>query len=142
MNNLNNKIPVTIRLAEAPLTTALLDKSSMSSIWSKWFSQIGTWISRAQENKQGDLIHDGSPIGEYRANRVGNIITINGFINAGTYTNIMVIGIPVPPIVDIPVLLSTGNGYINTDNQLFITSTSESKILISASFIANAPKEK
>jgi hypothetical protein len=141
MANLNNKIPLTIKIAEVPLSTPFLEKGIMSSIWNKWFSQIGTWIIRSQENKTGEFTYNNSVIGEYRANRSGNIVVINGSINAGTYSNIIVTGIPVHPLVDIPILVSNGNGYINTNGEFILNCTSESKILISASYIAMAPKE-
>ena len=53
----------------------------------------------------------------------------------------MVGGVPVYPIVDIPIIISNGTGKITTGGDLNITSSSTEKILISASYIANAPKE-
>lgn len=137
-----NSTPTTIKVAEPPLTTALLDKFSLSSTWSKWFSAIGTWITRSQENKSGEFKSNGSVIGSFRINRTGNIVCINGSINAGTYASIIVSGVPVYPIVDIPIVLSIGTGKITTNGELMLNSTSNEKILISASYIANAPKEK
>lgn len=137
-----NSTPTTIKVAEPPLTTALLDKFSLSSTWSKWFSAIGTWITRSQENKSGEFKSNGSVIGSFRINRTGNIVCINGSINAGTYSSIIVSGVPVYPIVDIPIVLSIGTGKITTNGELMLNSTSNEKILISASYIANAPKEK
>lgn len=141
MANLVSKIPVTIKVAEVPLTTAMFDRGSFSSIWNKWFSQIGTFITRSQENKSGDILNGQSTIGSYRATRVGNIIQINGSINAGTYSNIIVSGIPVNPLVPSPILITGGTGSIDTNGDMTLNCTSTSTILFSASYIANAPKE-
>lgn len=136
-----NTTPTTVKVAETPLTSALIDKGTITSTWSKWFSAIGTWISKSQENKSGDFTYNGTSIGSFRINRTGNIVCINGSINAGDYSNIMVGGVPVYPIVDIPIMISNGTGKITTGGDLNITSSSTEKILISASYIANAPKE-
>lgn len=136
-----NTTPTTVKVAETPLTTPLIEKGSITSTWSKWFSAIGTWITRSQENKSGDFTLNGSVIGSFRINRTGNIVCINGSINAGNYSDIMVSGVPVYPIVDIPITLSSGTGKITTDGNLVLNSSSTNTILISASYIANAPKE-
>ena len=141
MANLVNSIPTTIKVAEPPLTTAMFEKGKFSATWSKWFSQIGTWITRSQENKSGVFSYSGSEIGSFRINRTGNIVCICGSINAGTYTNIIVSGVSVYPIVDIPVTISNGTGKITTNGELMINSNSSEKILISATYIAQSPKE-
>lgn len=137
-----NSTPTTIKVAEPPLTTALLDKFSLSSTWNKWFSAIGTWITRSQENKSGEFKSNGSVIGSFRINRTGNIVCINGSINAGTYASIIVSGVPVYPIVDIPIVVTNGTGKLLANGDIILSSDSTEKILISASYIANAPKEK
>lgn len=136
-----NTTPTTVKVAEPPLTTSPYERGIFSSTWSKWFSAIGTWITRSQENKSGEFIYNNSTIGSFRINRTGNIVCINGSINAGDYSNIMVGGVTVYPIVDIPIIISNGTGKITTGGDLNITSSSTEKILISASYIANAPKE-
>lgn len=133
--------PITTKVAEVPLTTPLLDKNGMSSIWNKWLSQVGTYLTKSQENKSGDLSIGGNKVGTYRATRVGNIVQVVGEIPYGDYSGIIVTGIPVLPIMDVPVLVVGGSGVLSTSGELKITCSSTSKILISAGYIAAAPKE-
>lgn len=133
-----NTTPTTVKVAETPLTSPLMDKGSITSTWSKWFSAIGTWITKTQENKSGDFTGNGNKIGSFRINRNGNLICINGEISSGTYTNIIVSGITVTPIMDCPVLVSGGTGFITASGELHITATSATKILISATYIAHS----
>lgn len=141
MANLVNTTPTTVKVAEPPLTTSPYERGIFSSTWSKWFSAIGTWITKAQENKSGEFKYNDSVIGSFRINRTGNIVCINGSINAGTYSNIIVSGVSVYPIVEIPIVISNGSGKISTTGELTLNSDSTNTILISATYIANAPKE-
>lgn len=136
-----NSTPVSIKVAEVPLSTPLFEKLTLVSTWNKWFSQLGTYITRAQENKSGELIYNGASIGTFRATRNGNIIQVNADIVAGSYDGITVTGMPVMPIMDSPVLVQGGLGTLKTNGELTLKVSSVFKILISASYIAAAPKE-
>ena len=136
-----NNTPVSIKVAEVPLSTPIFEKLTMCATWNKWFSQLGTYITRAQENKSGDLTYNGATIGTFRATRNGNIVQVNADIVAGTYDGIIVTGMPVMPIMDSPVLVQGGLGTLKTNGDMSIKVTSAFKILISASYIAAAPKE-
>lgn len=136
-----NTTPISIKVAEVPLSTPLFEKLTMGATWNKWFSQLSTYVTRAQENKSGDLIYNGASIGTFRATRNGNIVQVNADINAGVYDGIIVTGMPVMPIVDSPVLIQGGLGTLKTNGDLQIKVSSVFKILISASYIAAAPKE-
>lgn len=140
---ISTRIPVTTKVSEVPLGTGFLGKGgNITSTWQKWFSQISTCISRSQENKSGDLTNpDKAVIGSYRATRSGNIMQVNGSFEAGTYSSIIVLGIPVSPLVDSIALVQGGTGVLDTDGNFTMTCTSTSKILFSISYIANAPKE-
>lgn len=140
-NLLSTKIPVTTKISEVPLNTPIVEKGTLAGSWSKWLSQVGTILSRSQENKSGDLSTSSGVIGSYRATRVGNIIQVNGSFNAGSYSSIIVLGIPVAPIVDSIALVQGGSGILGTNGNFTLTCTSSSKIIFSIGYIANAPKE-
>lgn len=142
---LTNNTPVTVTVGEVPLSAPFFEsQNKMTPIWNKWLSSISTWITKSQEVKNGSFTLGDAIVGSYIAVRTGNIIVINGSINAGTYTNTTIMGIPVTPKVSVPVLLSgniVDSGVILTDKTLNINLTSTAPILISATYIAVSSSE-
>ena len=141
MGTLVNSIPQTIKVGETPIKNPISTDGVLTSTWNKWLSTIGTYLTKSQENKSGSFVSNGSTIGSWKANRVGNVITLNGSFVAGTYSGITVTGAPVAPLENIPVLVIGGTASMDTDGKITLSASSESTILLAASYLASVPKE-
>ena len=140
---LTNNTPVTVTVGEVPLSAPFFENmNKMTPIWNKWLSSVSTWITKSQEIKNGVFKNvDGTEIGSYISVRTGNIIVINGSLNAGSYSSTTIMGIPVTPKIQSLMLVSGGSGVINMDKTLTVTSESGSNILLSATYIAVSSSE-
>lgn len=139
----SNNIPTTCYVGEIPLSTPVSGKDLVVPQWQKWLSALATFITKSQAICEGELLNGRVSCGKYTANRTGNVVVVQGELNAGSYSTITIEGMPVPPTV--PAILTfkgdaVALGILGTDGTLTTDVVGAGTIVFTGTYIAQKEK--